>query len=166
MTTTKDRNQVLCPEWDMADSYSNLEHIRQTTLKKCGCTKSKCITHRCKCKVSGSYCTNSCTCKECENKPHNQVADDKGVDECEEDKSNDDIMDFLEDFDGVDDIDRHDDNKDDSSDVETDYNGYEQDYEYAKDDRVGDELFELFEMINDDQDGYSEKEDMVNALLA
>ena len=74
-------------------------------------------------------------------------------------------MDFLEDFNGADDIGSHDDNKDDSSDVETDYNGYEQDYEYAKDDRVGDELFELFEMINDDQDGYSDKEDMVNALL-
>ena len=153
MTTTKDRNQVLCPEWDMADSYSNLEHIRQTTLKKCGCTKSKCITHRCKCKVSGSYCTNSCTCKECENKPHNQVADDKGVDEPEEDESNDDIMDILEDSKGTDDIDSHDNDEDDSSDVETDYNGYEQDYEYAKDDRADDKLLKLFAMINDDEDG-------------
>ena len=75
-------------------------------------------------------------------------------------------MDFLEDFDGVDDIDSQDDNEDESSDIETDYNGYEQDYAYAKDDRADDELPELFEMINDDEDRYSDEEDMVNALLA
>ena len=166
MTTTKDGNHVLCPEWDTADSHGNLEHIRQTVLKKCGFVKSKCITSRCKCKESGSYCTNLCTCQECENKPHNQVIDDKGVEESEEDESNDDIMDFLEDFDGVDDIDSHDDDEDDSSDVETDCNGYGQDYAYAKDDRADDELLELFEMINDSEDEYSDKEDMVNALLA
>ena len=92
-------------------------------------------------------------CKECENKPHNQVADDKGVDEPEEDESNDDIMDILEDSKGTDDIDSHDNDEDDSSDVETDYNGYEQDYEYAKDDRADDKLLKLFAMINDDKDG-------------
>ena len=166
MTTTKDGNHILCSEWDTADSRGNLEHIRQTILKKCDCAKSKCITRRCKCKASGSYYTNLCTCKECENKPHNQVVDDKLVDKSEEDKSNEDIMDFLEDFDGVDDIDSQDDNEDESSDIETDYNGYEQDYAYAKDDRADDELPELFEMINDDEDRYSDEEDMVNALLA
>ena len=46
MATTKDGNHVLCPEWDTADSHGNLEHIRQTVLKKCGCVKSKCITCR------------------------------------------------------------------------------------------------------------------------
>ena len=146
MTTTKDGNRVLCPDWNTADSRGNLEHIRQTIQKKCGCAKSKCITRRCKCKASGSYCTNLCACKECENKPHNQVPDDKEVDESEEDESNDDIRDFLEDFDGVDDIDSHDDDEDDSSDVETDYDGYEQDYAYAKDDRADNELLELFEL--------------------
>ena len=90
-------------------------------------------------------------CKECENKPHNQVVDDKGVDEPEEDESNDDIMDFLEDFKGIDGIDSHENDEDDSSDVETDYNGYEQDYAYAKDDRADDKLLKLFEMINDDE---------------
>ena len=56
--------------------------------------------------------------------------------------------------------------EDDLSDVEIDYNEFEQDYAYAKDDRADGELFELFEMINNDEDGYSVKEDMVNALLA
>ena len=36
--------------------------------------------------VSGSYCTNLCSCKECENKPHNQVTGDKGVNESEKDE--------------------------------------------------------------------------------
>ena len=158
MTTTKARNHVFCPEWDTVDSRSNLEHIRQTILKKCGCAKSKFITCRYKCKASGSYCMNLCTCKECENKPHNQVAHDKGVNESEEDESNNDIMDLLEKLDGVD--------EDDLSDVEIDYNEFEQDYAYVKDDRADDELLELFEMINNDEGGYSVKEDMVNALLA
>ena len=96
---------------------------------------------------------NLCNCKECENKPHNPVADDKGVDEPEEDESNNDIMDFSEDFDGADHVDSHDDDKDDPSDIETDYNGYEQDYAYAKDDRADDLLLDLFEMINDAEDG-------------
>ena len=51
------------------------------------------------------------------------------------------------------------------SNLETDYNGYEQDYAYAEDNRADDQL-ELFEMINDDEGGYSDEEDMVNALLA
>ena len=75
-------------------------------------------------------------------------------------------MDFLEDFDGVDDTNSHDDVEDDSSDVEIDYNGYEQDYVYVEDDHDDDELLELFEMINDDKDGYIDKEGMVNILLA
>ena len=156
MTTTKDGNHVLFPKWDTADSHGNLEHIRQTILKKFGCAKLKCITRRCKGKASGSYCTNSCTCKECENKTHNQFADE----------SNNNIMDLFEDFDSVDDIDSHDEDKDDSSDVETDCNGYEQDYAYAKDDCPDDKLLELVEIINDDEDGYSDEEDIVNALLA
>ena len=49
--------------------------------------------------------------------------------------SNDDTMDFLEDFNRVDDI-SPDDYEDDSSNLETDYNGYEQDYAYAEDNRV------------------------------
>ena len=125
MRTTKDGNHVLFPKWDTADSRGNLEHIRQTISKKFGCAKLKCITRRCKGKASGSYCTNSCTCKECENKTHNQFADDKGVDDSEEDESNNNIMDLFEDFDRVDDIDSHDEDEDDSSDVETDCNGYE-----------------------------------------
>ena len=68
---------------------------------------------------------------------------------------------------GVDDINSHDDNKDDSSDVWTDYNGlWLQEWAYANDDHDDDKLLELFEMINDDEDGYSDDEDMVNALLA
>ena len=50
--------------------------------------------------------------------------------------------------------------------VKTDDNGYEQDYAYVKDGRADNELLELSEMINDDEDGYSDKEDMVNALFA
>ena len=88
----------------------------------------------------------------------NQVAHDKGVNESEEDESNNDIMDLLEELDGVD--------EDDLSDVEIDYNEFEQDYAYVKDDHADDELLELFEMINNDEGGYSVKEDMVNALLA
>ena len=75
-----------------------------------------------------------------------------------------DIRHFLG-FDWVDDIDSHDDDEDDSSDVETDCNGHEQDYAYAKDDLADDELLELFEMITNDEDGYSDEEDMVNALM-
>ena len=75
-----------------------------------------------------------------------------------------DIRHFLG-FDRVDDIVSHDDDEDDSSDVETDCNGYEQDYAYAKDDLADDELLELFEMITNDEDGYSDEEDMVNALM-
>ena len=59
-------------------------------------------------------------------------------------------LDFLENFDRADDIDSLDDDEGDSSDVETEYNGYEQDYVYAKD-NCPDE--ELLEMINDDEDG-------------
>ena len=59
-------------------------------------------------------------------------------------------LDFLENFDRADDIDSLDDDEGDSSDVETEYNGYEQDYVYAKD-NCADE--ELLEMINDDEDG-------------
>ena len=59
-------------------------------------------------------------------------------------------LDFLENFDRADDIDSLDDDEGDSSDVETEYNGYEQDYVYAKD-NCADE--ELLEMINNDEDG-------------
>ena len=52
-------------------------------------------------------------------------------------------MDLFEDFDRVDDIDSHDEDEDDSSDVETDCNGYEQDYAYANDDCPDDKLLEL-----------------------
>ena len=59
-------------------------------------------------------------------------------------------LDFLENFDRADDIDSLDDDEGDSSDVETEYNGYEQDSVYAKD-NCADE--ELLEMINNDEDG-------------
>ena len=59
-------------------------------------------------------------------------------------------LDFLENFDRADDIDSLDDDEGGSSDVETEYNGYEQDYVYTKD-NCADE--ELLEMINNDEDG-------------
>ena len=59
-------------------------------------------------------------------------------------------LDFLENFDRADDIDSLDDDEGDSPDVETEYNGYEQDYVYAKDDCADEELLE---MINNDEDG-------------
>ena len=94
----------------------------------------------------------------------NKMMETISIDDEAHTPSNDDTMDFLEDFNRVDDI-SHDDYEDDSSNLETDYNGYEQDYAYAEDNRADDQL-ELFEMINDDEGGYSDEEDMVNALLA
>ena len=94
----------------------------------------------------------------------NKMMETISIDDEAHTPSNDDTMDFLEDFNRVDDI-SHDDDEDASSNLETDYNGYEQDYAYAEDNRADDQL-ELFEMINDDEGGYSDEEDMVNALLA
>lgn len=35
----------------------------------CGCEKSGCLTNSCSCKKIGSYCTKSCTCRSCHNRP-------------------------------------------------------------------------------------------------
>ena len=65
----------------------------------------------------------------------NKMMETISIDDEAHTPSNDDTMDFLEDFNRVDDI-SHDDYEDDSSNLETDYNGYEQDYAYAEDNRV------------------------------
>ena len=65
----------------------------------------------------------------------NKMMETISIDDEAHTPSNDDTMDFLEDFNRVDDI-SHDDDEDDSSNLETDYNGYEQDYAYAEDNRV------------------------------
>ena len=65
----------------------------------------------------------------------NKMMETISIDDEAHTPSNDDTMDFLEDFNRVDDI-SPDDYEDDSSNLETDYNGYEQDYAYAEDNRV------------------------------
>ena len=65
----------------------------------------------------------------------NKMMESISIDDEAHTPSKDDTMDFLEDFNRVDDI-SHDDDEDDSSNLETDYNGYEQDYAYAEDNRV------------------------------
>ena len=63
---------LLSPLWATDESRNKLGLLRKTFLQKCGCAKSSCRTKRCRWKSSGSFCSNICSCNDCENR---QVGD-------------------------------------------------------------------------------------------
>ena len=74
---------LLFPLWDTDKSRNKLGLLRKTFLQKCRCAKSSCRTKRCHCKSSGSFCSNICSCNDCENR---QVVDGDDKEEEEDDE--------------------------------------------------------------------------------
>ena len=84
---------------DVARTEEQLQN-RKAVLKKCGCQKSGCRTASCSCKKSTSFCSNLCTCSNCENRDIGE-SDEDDADESEteardtEDDEEDDEVDYA-----------------------------------------------------------------------
>ena len=97
---SRNDKEILIPEWDTEGTKNNLDKIRKAVLKKCGCQKSGCRTASCSCKKSTSFCSNLCTCSNCENRDIGE-SDEDDADESEteardtEDDEEDDEIDYA-----------------------------------------------------------------------
>ena len=127
---------LLSPLWDFDESRNKLGFLRKIFLQKCGCAKSSCRTKRCRCKSSGSFCSNICSCNDCENR---QVGDGDGKEEEEDDQ----IQSAS---------------KEEDDDGEIDYQ--------EENDPFTNELLGLFSDEDDDSDYDGKEENMVDFLLA
>ena len=131
-----DGTLLLSRLWDMDESRKKLGLLQKTFLEKYECAKSSCKTKRCHCKSSGSFCSNICSCSDCENR---QVGN--GNDKEEEEV--DEIQSVSEDED---------------DDGELDYQ--------EENDPFTDELLGLPSDGDDDSDYDDKEKNMVNFLLA
>lgn len=95
-------NNKLLVHWD---SDENLARIRSTVAlikKGCGC-KTGCLSGRCKCKRSGSFCGPGCKCCTCYNLPGQDsraleldgMEQSESDDECETNEEIDEMMDEI-----------------------------------------------------------------------
>ena len=64
-----------------------------TQLVKCGCGRTLCSSHQCKCKKNGLFCTEFCPCCEgeelCDNAPSNPEVDSDNEENSDDDDDDD-----------------------------------------------------------------------------
>ena len=61
------QNNIPMPIWDSDTNINTIDILRQSTLRRCGCKKSGCITNQCRCFKQPNKCTVMCTCQNCKN---------------------------------------------------------------------------------------------------
>ena len=88
IVTIEDEPQI-APQWDSAENMLEMNLIRKSHLRKCGCTKG-CRNRLCSCVKNGDACSNLCTCIGCVNKPGNsQDIEEQAEEEVELDDEDD-----------------------------------------------------------------------------
>ena len=95
-----DGTLLLSPLWNTDESQNKLGLLWKTFLQKCGCAKPSCRTKRCCCKSSGNFCSNTCSCNDCENwqvgDGDDKEEEDDKIQSASEDEDDDGELDYQE----------------------------------------------------------------------